>query len=349
MKYNIKPENMLNVIKKFPSTVSTEIFTKLSKTKLVIPIPANAKKNIAPLGKFLLSDLPWLLIKPFSWLKVTLEFILTKYGTRRIVAQIVINERFLYPSNARVKAKPVANPTPNMIFQKLSLFIREATKPFGSFAGFWLTTTRSVEVGKLFKSSMIYWLNLKFKIYTIILSKLTSYRKVIIAISTIFILHFTASNAYATSNKIVSEVEQQRIINLIKETENKYQIPSGLLLAIANVESNFSPYVLNVHGKPFVAHSKQEAAHLVKYYLSQNIKNIDLGVMQVNFYFHGKNFANIEQMLEPRSNIDYAAKLLTTLYQKYGSWTKAVRYYHSASGKHHEKYALKVQIAWFNH
>lgn len=83
--------------------------------------------------------------------------------------------------------------------------------------------------------------------------------------------------------------------------------------------------------------------------LAKGNNNIDVGVMQVNLRWHGDKFASLEEKLQPLENIDYAAKLLCDLKKRYGSWHKAVRYYHSASPAHHKKYSRKVLLSWLKY
>ena len=70
--------------------------------------------------------------------------------------------------------------------------------------------------------------------------------------------------------------------------------------------------------------------------------------MQINWRWHGENFNSTSEMLEPKHNIEYAAKFLTRLYQQHGSWPKAVRHYHSANPEYHRKYSRKVIVAWLD-
>ncbi len=135
---------------------------------------------------------------------------------------------------------------------------------------------------------------------------------------------------------------------LIDKTEEDYAIPKGLLSAIANVESGLKPYALNISGKTVVAKSKEEAVEIVRLYKDNGVTNIDLGIAQINLHYHGKNFGSISEMLEPKHNIEYAAKFLSKLYNQYGSWNKAVRHYHSARPEHHLKYSRKVLISWLS-
>jgi hypothetical protein len=98
---------------------------------------------------------------------------------------------------------------------------------------------------------------------------------------------------------------------LITEQEERNNIPSGLLLAIATVESGSKPYALNIQGRSVIGRNKREAIDLIHEALANGITNIDVGVMQLNIRWHRENFGSIEEMLEPKKNIEYA--LLITL------------------------------------
>ncbi|UCM86416.1 MAG: lytic transglycosylase domain-containing protein (plasmid) [Rickettsia endosymbiont of Culicoides impunctatus] len=144
----------------------------------------------------------------------------------------------------------------------------------------------------------------------------------------------------------VSVHADSQIAHLIKTIEYQYDIPSGLLLALADVESNYQPYSLNISGKSVISNSVEQAKNIAEQYLQKGKQNIDIGVMQLNYFWHGKNFTSIAEMLTPKKNINYAAQLLTSLYKQHGSWHKAVRHYHSRNPKYHRQYSRKVLVAW---
>lgn len=135
---------------------------------------------------------------------------------------------------------------------------------------------------------------------------------------------------------------------LISKAEEAHGIPKGLLSAIARVESEMRPYSVTVSGRSISPNSKAQAEKLVKRYLNKGHTNIDVGIMQVNYRWHNKQFSSIVEMLEPRRNIDYAARFLKKLYNRHGSWSMAVRHYHSNKVKHHRRYASKVLVAWLD-
>ena len=51
-------------------------------------------------------------------------------------------------------------------------------------------------------------------------------------------------------------------------------------------------------------------------------------------------------MINPIENVDYGARFLKKLYQRHGSWEKAVKYYHSSKSKFNVKYYRKVRAVW---
>ena len=147
-------------------------------------------------------------------------------------------------------------------------------------------------------------------------------------------------------NELGTKYNQEQIASLISKAEQENQIQSGLLAAIAKVESNTKAYALNINGNTILNESLEEASGVVKKKLASGLKNIDLGVMQLNYRWHGLAFNNITEMLMPENNIKYAASLLKSLRIKHGTWHKAVRYYHSAKPEHHKKYSRKVVAYW---
>ncbi|WP_375331689.1 lytic transglycosylase domain-containing protein [Candidatus Tisiphia endosymbiont of Temnostethus pusillus] len=159
--------------------------------------------------------------------------------------------------------------------------------------------------------------------------------KEIIKILVIIIVAFSQNMVFA-----------QDLAGLISTVEKEHNIPSGLLKAIAEVESEMKVYAVNLGGKAFIAKSKAEASKNILSYLRKGHTNIDIGVMQINWYWHKRHFSSLDEMLTPKTNVEYAAKLLTDLYLQHGDWQKAVRLYHSAKPYYHKQYSRKVLLSW---
>jgi len=191
---------------------------------------------------------------------------------------------------------------------------------------------------------MFFISNYEFNISIIIVSGIRLLSKGIteaILFLSIFILWNTC--VYATD---MTSSKGYWLKKYIAAVEQKNRIPSGLLSAIAGVESDFNPYAVNIAGKTVIASNQEEAAKTIKNALNSGITNIDIGIAQINYRWHGDNFKNIEEMINPVTNIEYAAKLLSSLFKQHKTWHKAIRHYHSANPDNHRRYSRKVVIAW---
>ena len=135
-------------------------------------------------------------------------------------------------------------------------------------------------------------------------------------------------------------------LEVILKVEQKYKLMPRLLLAVAKHESRLNPYALNIQGTSICPKTKEEALNLINQALSQGITNIDIGISQINYYWHAKNFETVEHMLDFNTNLEYAAKFLKSLYETHGSWNEALRRYHSNNPVKHNQYAKKVLLQW---
>lgn len=132
---------------------------------------------------------------------------------------------------------------------------------------------------------------------------------------------------------------------LIKQLEQEYQIPTGLLAAIGAVESEHTPYAVNCNGKSRLFTNHDAAKNYVRDLRSQGIIDINIGVLQINYAYHQTRFEKAEEFLDPYKNVPYAAKYLASLKRIHGSWVKAVKFYHSPVAKYQNMYFRKVMNA----
>ena len=151
-----------------------------------------------------------------------------------------------------------------------------------------------------------------------------------------------------TANWDNSEICQMAVVRM----EEKYQIKNHLLETILSVESGtwnqqksrFEawPWSVNVNGKGYRYKTKDEAVAAVKKFQKQGYKSIDVGCMQINLKFHGREFESVEDAFEPEKNVEYSAKFLANLYKKYGNWQKAATTYHSKVPSHASIYRNRL-------
>ena len=135
----------------------------------------------------------------------------------------------------------------------------------------------------------------------------------------------------------------------IKQMEIDNKIPEGLLMAIAAVESEHNPWAINCAGVSRSFTSHEAAKKFVVDLRSQGKVDINIGILQINYGAHKTMFKTAEEVLSPTKNITYAAKYLAQLKKQYGSWQRAVCFYHSPDVKCQNIYLNKVMNALKKH
>jgi len=110
-------------------------------------------------------------------------------------------------------------------------------------------------------------------------------------------------------------------------------IPVGVLYAVGLTETgrgdSLRPYALNIDGRAVYDIGKSDALHTFERAQKAGARMIDVGCMQINHHFHARNFASVDDMLDPPQNVAYAARFLQQLKAREGSWTMAVARYHA--------------------
>lgn len=69
-----------------------------------------------------------------------------------------------------------------------------------------------------------------------------------------------------------------------------------------------------------------------------DIRSTDVGLMQINYLFHGRHFNSKEDLFDPVVNIHYAARYLRKLMSRHGTLKQAVAHYHSNTQKYQTIY-----------
>lgn len=114
---------------------------------------------------------------------------------------------------------------------------------------------------------------------------------------------------------------------------SKYRVPAGILYSVGLTETgrkgSLQPYALNIEGKAYFAADEREALTRFQQARAGGAKLIDLGCMQINHHFHGSAFSSPAEMLNPRRNVEYAARFLAELHARHETWTMAVARYHA--------------------
>jgi hypothetical protein len=128
----------------------------------------------------------------------------------------------------------------------------------------------------------------------------------------------------------------------------QYDIPLNVLFAVGLTETGargvLSPYDINVNARSMHSENLEEALLRVAEQQARGASLIDIGCMQINYHWHGKNFTSLRAMFDPGLNVSYAAKLLKDLKQREGSWTLAVARYNAGPNNNpaQKKYVCAV-------
>jgi hypothetical protein len=133
----------------------------------------------------------------------------------------------------------------------------------------------------------------------------------------------------------------------ILQAERDLKIPTGLLLAVALVESGGGgaplPHVINVGGHVFFPRSEADALRHLRDPQGRVRAKVMAGCMQLSLTHHRQAFTPIEKIVNPEANVRYAARLLVRLKTETGSWAGAVAQYNGGTRRTAHLYQCKVQ------
>ncbi|WP_109575585.1 transglycosylase SLT domain-containing protein [Aminobacter sp. AP02] len=119
----------------------------------------------------------------------------------------------------------------------------------------------------------------------------------------------------------------------ILRAADRYGVPVGILYAVGLTETgkkgSLQPNALNIEGKAVFPKNAAEALAAFEAARSEGKTLIDLGCMQINHRYHAAEFRSVRDMLDPRRNVDYAARFLVSLHSRHESWSMAVARYHA--------------------
>ena len=167
---------------------------------------------------------------------------------------------------------------------------------------------------------------------------------------------FTVSGPAAASETQVIEKEREICALQTARAERQRGIPRHLLNAISLAESgrwdtsrraNVAwPWTVTSGGQGRFFNTKAEALAEVEFLMTEGVRNIDVGCMQVNLYYHAGAFESLAEALDPEANVTYGASYLKNLYSATGDWTQAAGYYHSTTPERNGPYKAKVLAYW---
>ena len=116
--------------------------------------------------------------------------------------------------------------------------------------------------------------------------------------------------------------------------------PLDVAAALGSVPAG-SPVTLEGinYGRRF--NSEREAAAFLRRMFSAGYRNVDVGMMQINWRVHSQHFASIEEALNPDTNLNYAVRYLLE-HRQTRDWWGSVGRYHSGTSRYANKYIRNV-------
>ena len=100
------------------------------------------------------------------------------------------------------------------------------------------------------------------------------------------------------------------------------------------------PWTLNIEGIAHFAETREAAATLLAEHPG---KSVDVGLLQVNTYWHGHRIADVEALLDPATNLEIGTAILEeVLGSAPGDLSAGVGRYHSSRPEHARPYARTV-------
>ncbi|HEV7265532.1 MAG TPA: transglycosylase SLT domain-containing protein [Falsiroseomonas sp.] len=140
----------------------------------------------------------------------------------------------------------------------------------------------------------------------------------------------------------------------IAAAERGAGIPTGLLLAIARVESGRPaprggvapwPFAINADGSGRFPESREAAIAEVEALRARGIRSMDVGCMQVNLFHHPEAFPDLGAAFDPVRNVAFAVRFLRQLRARTGNWAEAIAQYHSTEPGRGLAYHSRVRVA----
>jgi Transglycosylase SLT domain len=172
----------------------------------------------------------------------------------------------------------------------------------------------------------------------------------------VFLASVASTGALADTNMALAPPDGQLCRQAITAAEKAHSIPPRLLAAIARVESgrkdqasgtfNPWPWTINADGQGSFYDRKAQAVAAALTLRMHATKSVDVGCMQISLTYHPDAFSSMDQAFDPASNADYGARFLAQLFEKAGSWPRAVALYHSATPDLGQDYQNKVYAVW---
>lgn len=126
-------------------------------------------------------------------------------------------------------------------------------------------------------------------------------------------------------------------------------MPEPVLHAIALTETGRKlggrlrpwPWAINREGVGHWFATREEALDFAQASVAAGRRSFDVGCFQINYHWHGHEFASLEAMFDQEAGGAYAAGFLRRLQGELGTWTAAAGAYHSRTPEFAQRYRTR--------
>lgn len=129
-------------------------------------------------------------------------------------------------------------------------------------------------------------------------------------------------------------------------------IHADILYGIAMNESQRDgkpwPWTINVFGRGYYFDDRTEAWRAAKWLVDHGYTSFDIGIMQVNWKYHGSRFTSLWDAFQPSNNIRAAADIVLENYKLTGNWADAVTWYHNRKDRERGQAYFARFVKYFN-
>ena len=119
----------------------------------------------------------------------------------------------------------------------------------------------------------------------------------------------------------------------IARASAKFGVPLAILYAVGLTESGgngtLQPLLVATKTVSYVGKDRADAIRKFNEIRATGTELIDLGCLQANYYWHKAEFKSLEDMFDPRLNVEQAARFLSVLHKRHGSWVIAAARYNA--------------------
>ncbi len=101
--------------------------------------------------------------------------------------------------------------------------------------------------------------------------------------------------------------------------------------------------LITLEGRNFARrfNSAPETERFLGSLFARGYRNVDVGMMQINWKVHGKHFRSVAEVLEPANNLNYAVRYLLN-HRQTRDWWGSVGRYHSGTAFYANRYVRNV-------